>query len=210
MVFFKPITSNIITFKDKLFVAGAFFTSCIFGISIAIYPNWWRKNKKNTDHASDLSKGKTGKSFQGHHPDCSMFRSHIIIIKNKPRCAGCLGLIIGSLVSIFLMTLYLVIQFRLSIIMYYIFIIIGIFVLIFVYGEIILLKRQTFVHIILNILLIFSFLIITISVFEITKNLVYGVLTVLLCLLWLDTRIYISKYQHQRICASCKQSCKTY
>jgi len=210
MVFFKQISSNTIAIGDKLLLAGVFFTSCIFGISIAIYPNWWRKNKQNTYHTSNLQRAATSRSFKGHHPDCSLFKNHIIIIKNKPRCAGCLGLIIGALASIFLMIIYLAITFVLSIIMYYVLLIIGILVLIFVYIEIILVKRQTFVHIILNGLLILSFFIITVSIIEITKNIVYGILTILLCFLWLDTRIHISKYQHQSICNSCKQLCKSY
>ena len=97
MVLVKPNTTNTNTYVDKLFVAGIFFTSCIFGISIAIYPNWWKKNKQNTNHTSNLKRSKTSRSFQGHHPDCNMFKNHIIIIKNKPRCAGCLGLITRSI-----------------------------------------------------------------------------------------------------------------
>ena len=210
MVLTKPITSNTTTFLDKLFVAGVFFASCIFGISIAIYPNWWRKNKRNIDHISNLQISKTSRSFEGHHPDCNMFRSHVVIIKNKPRCAGCLGLTLGALISIFLMILYLILSFRLPIVMYYILFILGILLLIFVYGEIMLSKRNMFFHILLNSLFILSFLVTTISIVELTENPVYGVLAVLLCFLWLDTRIHISNYKHQRICASCNQECKSY
>ena len=210
MVLFKPITTNTNSFEDKLLVVGIFFTSCIFGISFAIYPNWWRKNKRNTNHTSNLKKPKTHRSFQGHHPDCNIFKNHIINIKNKPRCTGCLGLILGALASILLITLYLILPLKLSINIYYILLILGIILLIFVYTEIILSKRHIFLHILLNGLLILSFLIITISVLEITKNLRYAILTILLCFLWLDTRIHISNLQHQKICKSCIQECKSY
>ena len=210
MVLVKPITSNTITFLDKLFIAGAFFTSCIFGISIAAYPNWWRKDKPNINHITNLQKTKTSRLFKGHHPDCSMFEDHVITIKNKLRCAGCLGLIIGALISIFLMTLYLILPFRLSIIIFYNLLITGIFLIFIIYGEIMLSKRKKFFHILLNSLLILSFLGVTISILEITKNLLYGALTVFLCFLWLDTRIHISNYQHSRICSSCIQDCKSY
>lgn len=209
MIFSKPNASNSANFFDKFFVAGAFLASCIFGISIAIYPNWWRKNKQNT-HISDIQTSKKSRLFQGHHPDCSMFRSHVIIIKNKARCAGCVGLLLGALISIFLMILYLTLPFRLPIVMYYILLILGILLLIFIYGEIMLLKRNMFFHILLNSLLVLSFFFITISVVELTENPVYGVLVVLLCFLWLDTRIHISNYRHQRICFSCNQECKSY
>ena len=210
MVFLTPTTNNTIFLVDKLFLAVAFFTSCIFGISIAIYPNWWRKNKAEINHISGLQSFKKIKSFKGHHPDCNMFKSHIIIIKNKPRCAGCLGLIIGALASIFLITLYIVIPIKFFIYTYYILLILGILMIIFIYAEIILLKRRMVFHILLNSLLVISFFFITISVVELTENLIYGILTIILCFLLLDTRIHFSKYQHKRICASCKQSCKSF
>lgn len=210
MVIAKPNTTNTNNYVDKLFVAGIFFINCIFGISIAIYPSWWKKNKQKTNHTTNLKRPQTRRSFQGHHPDCNMFKNHIIFIKNKPRCAGCLGLIIGALTSILLIILYLTIPLKLSINIYYILLIIGIIILIFIYIEILLLKRNKVVHILLNSLLILSFLTITISVLEITKNSIYTILTILLSYLWLDTRIYLSNQKHQSICQSCIQECKSY
>ena len=210
MIFLKQDTSNTTSFLDKVFVSFAFFASCIFGISIAIYPNWWRKNKQSADHTSNIQTSKKSRLFHGHHPDFNIFRSHVVIIKNKARCTGCLGLVIGALVSIFLMILYLILNFKFPIVMYYLILFFGIVLLIFVYGEIIISKRSMFFHILLNCLLILSFFVITISVFELTKNPIYGAITVIFCFLWLDTRIHISNYQHQRICASCVQECKSY
>lgn len=206
----KTNTTNTNTVIEKLFIAAVFIFSCIFGISLAIYPNWWKKSKKNTDYNFNSKKSKTNRIFQGHHPNCNMFKNHIIIIKNKPRCTGCLGLIIGALASILLITLYLIIQFTLSINIYNILIIIGIIVLILVFIEISLPKRNKFLHILLNSLLIINFLTITISILEITKNLIYVAFTIILCFLWLDTRIHISKQQHHKICNSCPQNCKSY
>jgi len=209
MTLVKPTNANAITQMDKLILSGAFFTSCILGISLAIYPNWWRKGKKN-DNLSHLPTKKTGVPFYGHHPDCPMFKDHVINIKNKARCAGCLGLLIGALISILLMIFYLVFPLNFLEIVYYALILFGFLIIIFIYFEIISKKRNAFFHIGLNILLVFGFFIITISVFEITKEIIYGLLTVILCFLWLDTRIHISKYQHSRICTSCKQSCKSF
>jgi len=202
--------ANIITFYEKLFVAAIFFASCLFGISLAIYPNWWRTYTHQTNHTSKVQEEKIKRSFQGHHPDCKTFKSHVIVIKNKPRCAGCLGLALGSLVSILLMALYLFLPYRLPVAISYILLILGIFALLLVYGEIILNNRHTLIHIIINSLLVLSFLVITISVVEITKGPVYGILTILICFLWLDTRIHLSNQQHKNICASCTKSCKTY
>jgi hypothetical protein len=209
MVLLKPTSTNIITQVDKLILAGAFSASCIFGISLAIYPNWWRP-KKNKNNSSDLKKENSARSFTGHHPDCSMFSDHVIIMNKKVRCAGCLSLLIGALISILLMILYLIFPLNFPIIIYYILLLFGFLILIFVYLEIVIQKRNAFFHIALNTLLILGFFLITISVFELTKEIGYGLLTVLFCFLWLDTRIRISKYQHSRICTYCKQSCKSF
>jgi len=210
LVFFKPITSNTFTFMDKMFVAGAFFTSCIFGISIAIYPNWWRKNKQNPNHTSNLKNAKTSKSFKGHHPDCIEFKNHTILIRNKTRCAGCFGLIIGSIISIFLMALYLLIPNTLNQTIWYFIFFFGILIIPFIYIETIFSKRNRIIHVISNSIFILGFFCLTISVLEITGNFSYGILTILFCFLWLDTRIQLSKQQHSKICSFCKQTCKSY
>ena len=206
----KPITTITNNYIDKIFVTGIFFISCIFGISIAIHPNWWKKNKQNTNHLSNLKRPKTSKPFQGHHPDCYMFKNHILIIKNKTQCAGCLGLILGALTSIILIIFYLIFPLKLSINYFYMFFILGIIILILVYIEILFLRRNKSVHIILNTLLILSFLSITISVLEITKNMIYSILTILLCFLWLDTRIHLSNQKHKDICKNCDKECKSF
>lgn len=210
MIVIKPNTINTNIFTEKLIVIGAFFICCIFGISLAIYPNWWKKNKKNTNYNPNLENQKTRRSFKGHHPDCNKFKNHIIIIKNKPRCTGCLGLIIGAFASILVMILYLIIPLKLTINIYYILLIIGIIILFLVYGEILYVKRNRLIHIIINSLLIISFIIITLSILEITKNLIYAIIILILSFLWLNTRIYISNKQHHKICDSCTKECKSY
>jgi hypothetical protein len=210
MVLVKPITPNTITFIDKIFVAVAFFTSCIFGISIAIYPNWWRKNKHITNYTSNLQIAKTSRSFQGHHPDCIRFKNHTIAIRNKTRCAGCFGLIIGSIISIFLLIIYLLITPSQHLIIWYYIFFLGLLIIPFIYIEIIFSKRHRIVHVMSNSIFIFGFFCLTISVFEITGNFFYSILTIIFCFLWLDTRIQLSKQQHSKICGFCKQTCKSY
>ena len=209
MVLIEPIT-NIITFWEKLFVVVVAITSCLFGISLTIHPNWWRTFSRYTKHISKVEKEKTKLSFIGHHPDCGTFKRHVIVIKNKPRCAGCFGLALGFIVSIILLVIYLFLSLGISIVIYYILLVFGFFLLFIVYWETMFNKRYTLLHIIINILFVLSFLMITLSVLGITNNPVYGILTILICFLWLDTRIHLSKQQHKNICASCPKSCKMY
>jgi len=210
LVFLNPNTTNIISFLERLFVAGIFITSCLFGISIATYPNWWRKIQQNKNKTLETKSGKSKRQFKGHHPDCNFFINHVIKIRKKTRCAGCFGLIIGSVISIFLMIFYLLIPPSQHLIIWYFILIIGLLIIPLIYLEIIFSKRNINIHIISNIVFILGFFCITISIFEITRNFIYAILAIIFCFLWLDTRIRLSKYQHSRICAFCKQTCKSF
>jgi hypothetical protein len=109
-----------------------------------------------------------------------------------------------------LIVIFLFILPRLSLTTLYFIFALGLILLPFVYAEIICPKRYASTHTILNIVLVFGFFCLTISILEITGDLIYGILTIILCFLWLDTRIQLSNWNHIRMCNSCPESCKMY
>jgi len=210
LVFLNPNTTNTVSYSERLFVAVVFISSCLFGISLAIYPNWWKKIIQKKNNKSDTKSKKSKRLFRGHHPDCNVFTNHVIVIKNKKRCAGCFGLIIGSIISIFLMIIYLIITPSQDLKIWYFFFFIGFLIIPIIYIEIIFPKRHRIIHVISNSIFILGFFCLTISVFEITSNFIFAILTIIFCFLWLDTRIKLSKHQHSKICSFCKQTCKSF
>lgn len=205
-----PSQTDIIVLPEKFFVAIVFVTSCIFGITLALFPGWLRKSFKLRDqHVHALSK-KTERHYKGHHPDCDAFKSHTVTIKNRVWCAGCLGLIIGSLISIIAIVciLFFIDSWQISLL--YGFFILGCIILAVVYSEIVVPVRYAIVHVFSNSMLIVSFLFFTLSIFYITGKIVYGVIAILFSFLWLDTRIQLSSYSHKRICQLCVERCKMY
>jgi len=211
LIFLSPLNANTIGMHDKLFVGGMFITSCIFGISLALYPRWFRRlNKHTTPHSNSKKSKQTARKYKGHHPDCSNFQSHTIKTKNKTLCAGCIGLSIGSIVSIVLTIIYMVIIREKTATGFYYIIFLGLIITGLACVEIMLPIRHAVVHVISNIFLVLSFLLVTISIFEITGNKVYGMLGVIISFLFLDTRIQLSNWQHARICESCSETCKVY
>lgn len=210
MILLKSSTSNTISFADRLLVAIAFISSCLFGISIAIYPNWWKTFLRIKHNKSNIISRKKSRKLQGHHPNCNNFKSHIIIIRNKPLCAGCLGLTFGSIISIFLMISFLFFLPIQPLITLYSLFIIGFIVIPLIYFEIKIHKRKVIIHIFSNIILIIGFFCLTFSIVEITRKPIYGILTIILCFFWLDTRIQLSKQQHSKICNTCIETCKTF
>jgi len=86
---------------DRLLISIIFIISCLFGISLAIYPHWYNKIRKSQYNNKNKKQFiKTIIKRKGHHPNCIKFQNHILKIKHKSYCTGCLGLTIGSLISI--------------------------------------------------------------------------------------------------------------
>ena len=211
LTYFSSSISINIGVYDKIFVGGAFITSCIFGISFAMFPGWFKKFSKNENQRAKRQQTKKKmRKHKGHHPDCYQFRNHTIRIKNKTHCAGCFGLSIGSIISIFLMIIYIIIASNLSSTIFYFLIFLGLIMICLAYIEIILPFRHAVVHVISNVLLVISFLLIVISIFGITGNRIFGIIVIILSFLWLDTRIQLSNWQHARICKYCGEPCKMY
>ena len=211
LAFFNSSNTASVDIYDKLFVGGVFITICLFGISLAIYPGWFKRFTKQEKHSPNKKQTqKTARKRKGHHPDCDQFQNHTIRINNKILCAGCLGLSIGAILSIFLMILYIVIEGELSFTTFYFFMFLGLIIIGLVYIEIMLPIRHTIIHVISNAFLVISFLLIVVCIFEITGNKIYGAVSILLSFLWLDTRIQLSYWQHSLICNNCTEQCKMY
>ena len=120
IAFVYPSSPNIVSTNDKLLISGLFISSCIFGISLAIHPGWFRRLIKHGNQDSNKEKSKKTKlTFKGHHPDCDQFKHHILTVNDKIHCAGCLGLALGSLLSIFLGVIYVIFINKFSFIFYF-------------------------------------------------------------------------------------------
>ena len=140
------VPSETITIYDKLFVGGAFIGSCIFGISLAKNPGWLRRFTKHVKKSSNNKQSKKVEmGYKGHHPDCGTFQSHTIVTKNKTYCAGCLGLTIGSLISIISIILYIFLDVQSTIFHY--FISFGLIIIFLTYLEIMLPIRNALIKI---------------------------------------------------------------
>ena len=211
LAFFSSFHINNNSIYDALFFGGVFIISCIFGISLAIRPGWFRRYSKHENHGARKKQDqKITRKRKGHHPDCNQFQNHTVVIRNKTICAGCLGLSMGSVISIFLMIIYIPNAGGLFSTIFYFPLVLGLIIIGLVYVEIILPTRYKIVHVISNFFLVISFFLITIGIFEITGNKIYGLIGILLSFLWLDTRIQLSNWHHNLICKNCSEPCKMY
>ncbi|MCJ7696425.1 MAG: hypothetical protein MUO40_13510, partial [Anaerolineaceae bacterium] len=129
---------NIVNMSDKLVVGGAFIISCMLGIYAAVKPDWI------------YPKGGDGQQIKmiGHHPDCEAFNNHVIKIKNTILCPGCYGLAMGSVISILLMSGYIVFPIEIQQINLYVLVILGMLLIVLNYVEIIIPARIAYIHLI--------------------------------------------------------------
>ncbi len=201
---------------DKLVVSILFIISCIVGISLAIKPNWLSVCIEQRIYGTDeqiqkldlklKTKAKTVK-HQAHHPFCDQFKSHTLKISDKVYCAGCSGLAIGAGISILLVSCYLVFSHEIPKIFNIFGIGLGLIFITLNYLQIILPHQNPQLHLVSNILLVIGFLIIVISLLQSSGEIIFGIFGIVVSMLWLDTRILLSKSNHEVMCSNCSEKC---
>jgi hypothetical protein len=211
LVYFDASKTNIIDPYDRLLIGGIVIIGCLFGISIAFYPGWYKKISKSSKNKLNKKDEKIAlRKRKGHHPDCDEFKNHVVRFDSKVLCTGCLGLAIGALSSIILMIIYLAVTSEKTLMINYLLIFLGLILIAFNFIEIMLPNRHKVIHVFSNIFIIVGFLFIVIGVFEITRSKTYAIISIIFSVLWLYTRIQLSNLRHGMICSKCKEKCKMY
>jgi uncharacterized membrane protein len=196
---------------DRMIVGGAFITSCVLGLSLALRPGWIKRASKKIDHGANNQKNHSNTRRRlGHHPDCSGFKDHVIYTKNKTLCAGCTGLALGSFVAVLLMGFYIAIPTSFSTTQLTFLALLGIFLIALSFFEIVNTNRKSMTHVITNVSLIMGFFLLVVVVLEQTASIPFGILAVIISFLFMDTRIQLSSLKHSLTCKNCRNSCKAY
>jgi Na+-driven multidrug efflux pump len=208
---FSSSDTNTIHFFDRMVVGVVFISSCVLGISLAVRPNWIKRFTERESHDAKKQQPRTKlRGRQGHHPDCERFESHTIKMKDKVLCAGCTGLALGSIISIFLMGVYILLPNEIPPTVVDISIMSGMFLIALNYIETVIPIRNTLLHLFSNIFLVIGFFFVVMGIFQSAGSMIYGIFGVLTSFLWLDTRIRLSSWHHTRICKDCGETCKVY
>lgn len=197
--------------SERLAVGGIFIAGCALCISTAIYPNWLRQSWRHLvrKHA-ETGQEMLVRRYVAHHPDCDSFQSHRIAFGGIEFCSGCFGLMIGSAVSMAMMTVYLFLKPSFTDVRSSLAIAVGLSILSFIYLVSLLQRRGPLVNTAANTCMVPGLFLLTIGMLEITGNLYAGLLAVLFSFLWVDTRIQISQWRHSMTCKLCPSLCKAY
>ena len=211
LIYFGTSYKQPIEFYDKLLIGGILIISFLFGISLAFFPSWYKKifptGKSNPDIKNDK---KMLRMRKGHHPDCDSFKNHVIRFGEKVYCTGCIGLAIGSILSIFLILVYFLFPYDISSYVFSFLFFLGLIMIAFNFIEIMFPVRNRYVHIFSNVLIALGFFLIIIGIFELTGSISYAIIGLIFSFLFLITRIQLSHRRHSLICKFCSKKCKMY
>jgi hypothetical protein len=202
-----PWTGGTLTYEDRLIVGLAFMGSCVAGILLSLGPRKLHSLRKNARRSDP--RGSADRAWVGHHPDCGRFGDHVIAINRQRYCAGCLGLALGSFISLAIMVFYLLVP-PVEVLLGRWMVVLGMSVVALCMTEVAWHPPSPSFHVLTNLALPIGFLIVVIGVTSSSNNVMLGLIATLICFLWLDTRIQISDWKHIKTCGTCGQSCRAY
>ncbi|MEM3442623.1 MAG: hypothetical protein QXM86_02005 [Candidatus Bathyarchaeia archaeon] len=188
----------------KTLICSIFSLICFFGIIAAIFPKQCSK-KFHFKEKTSVSQ-KFYDNFKGHHPACKEFSAHVIKLNNHVLCAACIGMILGASMALSGMAFYLFGLWQIENISKPL-ILVGVAGVTLGFFQ---LKFRGIARSILNAAFVFGAFLILIGFDVLTQNLFFDLFLILLIILWLFTRIELSRWDHLKICRRCKLPCEIY
>jgi len=203
---------------DRSVMAAAFAAVCVVGLSMALSPNWIGRVFRQAPHGpapgagglGEVDDGMPRRARLGHHPDCDRFDGHRLRSGEGAHCAGCTGLAAGSLVGIALAIALALVPSGLD----------GAWARAVLYaGTALVLAdlvtdivpgRPAAAHAALDALMVVGAFMAVVGTLWSTRSLGYGLLAVLVTVMWVDTRVTLSAWRHIDTCGRCPEGCKAY
>jgi len=197
---------------------GLIFASiCILGIAATISPRRCsrafrieRGKAYEREHGVDRS-AVDGSQYvmRGHHSDCGHYPSHVIRMGGEILCASCTGLLLGSMTALAATIPYFLNYWHIvgnAAIVY-----VGVFGVALGLLQFHLFKsRGGFTRLLLNSSFVIGASLILVGTDALVRSLTIDLYLILSIVLWIITRISLSKWDHWRICHICGTSvCKT-
>jgi hypothetical protein len=119
-------------------------------------------------------------------------------------------LAVGSIASILLMSVLIAISPQFPAGVWQVFLVSGLAMVGAKYLEPVVFQGDASVRFVFNALLVLGLLFVVIGAFQLTGNVIFGLLAIVLSFLFLDTRVQLSTIRHSQTCTSCRENCKAY
>jgi len=215
MTFTLSAPVSVVTSWRKPLIGSIFASICVLGISATIYPRWCSRAFRikrgevfEREHGVDRSAVDGAQHvMRGHHADCGHYTSHVIRM-GKISCASCTGLFLGGLTTLTITIPYFLDYWQIegnAAIVY-----LGVFGVALGLLQFHLFKsRGGFTRLFLNSFFVIGAALILVGIDALIGSLTIDLYLNLSVVLWIITRISLSKWDHWRICHTCGMSvCK--
>jgi len=182
---------------------AAFIAICALGAFATLFPRRCSPEipRSRDLHPAGYTEFLGARINHGHHKDCEEFINHEILIGGKRVCAGCLGLLAGSILAVAITSHQFVQGYAVGPLSGYLglaFVVSGLAYSILAPGS------PSGFRTLLNALLVTGFALVYLSISS-ARGL--GLLGISFSVFWMFTRIRISRWSHDRPCAGCEEPC---
>jgi energy-coupling factor transporter transmembrane protein EcfT len=191
-----------------------FITICCVGATAALLPSKCSRIFHQTQadhnrlHQSDSGDEPSQKRilWSGHHPTCGCYTAHVVQIRGKNYCAGCIGLLTGASLAIAGSLTY-----SLQIISVReeatpLFWVGSFLVLLGLLQYARPLMMNGWVHYLLNTIFVSGTFLLLVGVIEINGTLFVETYFLFTLFFWILARVALSNVEHQRICRKCEST----
>lgn len=199
---------------DRAVVGMALLMVSVLGISMALRPNWRRlitEPDRTGDGEGDGDDTRLpGPRRRGHHPECEPFSGHTLSWGGRVRCAGCTGLTLGALVTIVMVIGYVLLPIPDPALLGPGLVLCGLALVAVDLYAAAMGASDPMANMALNGLMVMGFAFVSIGLLESTGEWTWGLIGVVFSVLWMDTRIQLSRWNHSATCTVCPEACKAY
>ena len=207
-------------FHSSQFVTLIFMIICSLGATAALLPSKCSRifHHIQVDYTRLLRSGSGIESdrkpifWSGHHPTCGCYVAHVVQIRSKTYCAGCIGLLTGALLAIAGSLTYSLQIISVAEEATPLFWAGSFLVLLGLLQYARPLMTNGWVHYLLNTIFVSGTFLLLVGVIEINGTLFVEAYFLLILLFWILTRVTLSNVEHQRICRRCESTscvCRT-
>lgn len=146
--------------------------------------------------------------MRGHHADCGRYAPHVLMMGGKIYCASCLGLLLGGLITLIVTTPYFLDYWQIegdAAIVYLGALGVALGLLQFHLFR----DRGALTRLLLNSFFVIGASLVLVGIDALVRSLTMDLYLILSIVLWIFTRISLSKWDHWRTCHVCGMSaCK--
>jgi hypothetical protein len=192
----------------KPLIGSIFASICITGSIATLFPKrcsgLFNLQRKENSKISHCKISKLYGTVRGHHIECEKFSTHTIQIQGHIVCAGCSGLLLGAIIALSGTILYFFSDWKPGL-AYFPMVFIGITGIVLGFIQ---LKFKGFLRLMINAFFVLGAFLIIVALDNFAKKIFIDFYLIGLIILLICTRIFLSQWDHSRICRSCKLNCE--